>query len=118
MKLAQTRIYAEAETAARGLVATAKAARAVRMEGYSGPAIANDRPVPERRLRLAGDRMLPVQARASLPIGCQSPRRMTRRSGWRQGTRPAVTLAGSSHKDTPPGSKYGVPAALCLRLRL
>jgi hypothetical protein len=38
MKLAQTRIYAEAETAARGLVATAKAARAVRMEGYSGPA--------------------------------------------------------------------------------
>jgi hypothetical protein len=38
MKLAHTRIYAEAETAARGLVATAKAARAVRMEGYSGPA--------------------------------------------------------------------------------
>jgi hypothetical protein len=32
-----------------------------REEELTGPAIPNDRPMPERRLRLAGDRMLPVQ---------------------------------------------------------
>ena len=35
-----------------------------------GPAVPNPRPMPERRLRLAGDRMLPMQDTVELAFGC------------------------------------------------
>ena len=34
------------------------------------PAVSNNRPMPERRLRLAGNRMLPMQDAGELATGC------------------------------------------------
>jgi hypothetical protein len=35
-----------------------------------GPAVSNDRPMPQRRLRLAGDRMLSMQNKSKSTAGC------------------------------------------------
>jgi hypothetical protein len=36
----------------------------------SGPAVSNDRPMPERWLRLAGDRVLSMQDKSKHAFGC------------------------------------------------
>ena len=53
--------HQEARKAARAADRADAEAWSIRMEGYGGPAKPNYRSMPERRLRLAGDRVLPLQ---------------------------------------------------------
>jgi hypothetical protein len=65
----------EARKAARAADRAEAEAWSVRMEGYGAPgaAVSNVRPMLERRLRLAGDRVLPLQDKGKLAVRCYPP---------------------------------------------